>query len=89
VLKSSKLKKKKEKKKEVYGGAYLYINIKVEAIAIFLSFGMYDNAFYLTRVILVGQIKPCGRILLVTYLLRVKILNYYKILYGILKLLLK
>ena len=50
---------------------------------------MYDNVFYLTRVILVGQITPRGRVLLIAYLLHVKILNYYKILYDILKLLLK
>ena len=45
----------------------IYI-IKVEDVAIFLPCGIYGNVFYLTLIILVGQITPHGRILLVMYL---------------------
>jgi hypothetical protein len=48
---------------------YIYIFIiKVEDVAIFLPCGIYGNVFYLTLIILVGQITPHDRILLVMYL---------------------
>ena len=57
--------------------------MKPEDIAIYLPCGIYDNVFRSTRVILLGQTTPHGRILLVMYLPRVKLFNYYEIFYDI------
>ena len=54
----------------------IYIYIKPEDIAISQQCGIYGNVFISTRVILLGQITPRGRILLVEYLSLVNIFNY-------------
>ena len=51
--------------KDIYISIYI---IKVEDVDIFLPHGIYENVFYLTLIILVGQITPHGRILLAMYL---------------------
>ena len=72
---------------------YIYIYIKLEDIVIYLPCGIYGNVFISTRVIFLRQIPPHGSthvILLGQITPRARILLIkYEILYDILNLLLK